>query len=81
MTRAIADAVQRPTTKVRPLPWLLLGLAGLFQETPRELYRMRYLWETPVRLANHKLVAFLGEEPHTPLGEAVRTTLAALKVS
>ena len=81
MTRAIADAVQRPETKVRPLPWLLLGLAGLFQETPRELYRMRYLWETPVRLENHKLVAFLGEEPHTPLREAVRTTLAALKVS
>ena len=42
---------------------------------------MRYLWQTPARLENAKLVAFLGEEPHTPLGEAVRTTLAALKVS
>jgi nucleoside-diphosphate-sugar epimerase len=81
MTRVIADAVQRPETKVTALPWLLIGLAGLFQETPRELYRMRYLWQTPARLENAKLVAFLGEEPHTPLGEAVRTTLAALKVS
>ena len=41
---------------------------------------MRYLWEAPVRLENHKLVAFLGEEPHTPLREAVRATCAALKV-
>jgi nucleoside-diphosphate-sugar epimerase len=80
MTGAIAEAVGRPDTKVKALPWLLIGLAGLFQETPRELYRMRYLWDTPLRLDNCKLVAFLGEEPHTPLREAVRTTLAAQTV-
>jgi nucleoside-diphosphate-sugar epimerase len=80
MTSAIAKVLGRPETPSKALPWPLIGLAGLFQETPRELYRMRYLWRTPVRLDNHKLVAFLGEEPHTPLDEAVRTTLAALKV-
>ena len=42
---------------------------------------MRYLWDTTVRLDNRKLVAFLGEEPHTPLRQAVDETLAALKVS
>jgi nucleoside-diphosphate-sugar epimerase len=81
MTRAIAAAVGRPDTKVTPLPWPLIGLAGLVQETPRELYKMRYLWRRPIRLDNSKLTAFLGEEPHTPLGEAVRTTLQALAVS
>ena len=81
MTRAIAEAVGRPDTKVKKLPWLLLGLAGLFQQTPRELYKMRYLWETTVHLDNRKLVAFLGDEPHTPLREAVSKTLAALKIS
>lgn len=80
MIRAVAEAVGRPDTKVKGLPWPLLGLAGLIRETPRELYAMRYLWNTPVRLDNGRLVAFLGEEPHTPLGEAVATTLHALKV-
>jgi nucleoside-diphosphate-sugar epimerase len=80
MTREIVEALGRPEIKVKPLPWWLLGLAGLVQETPREIYKMRYLWEEPIRLDNRKLVAFLGEEPHTPLHDAVRTTLAALKV-
>lgn len=81
VTRAIAEAVGRPDTRVKHLPWRLLQLAGLVQETPRELYRMRYLWERPIRLDNAKLVAFLGEEPHTPLREAVVRTLAGLEVS
>lgn len=81
MTRAIAEAVGRPATKVKPLPWPLLWLAGLVQETPREIYRMRYLWERPIRLDNASLVAFLGQEPRTPLREAVGRTIAALEVS
>lgn len=81
MPGAIAEAVGRPKTKVKGMPWPLLGLAGLVQQTPRELYKMRYLWKTTVRLDNSKLVAFLGEEPHTPLREAVGKTLAALKVT
>lgn len=35
---------------------------------------------TPARLDTGKRAAFLGEESHTPLGEAVRRTLPALKV-
>ena len=44
----------------------------------RELDEMRYLWETPVRLDNTKLVALLGAEPRTPLDVAIRTTLVAI---
>jgi nucleoside-diphosphate-sugar epimerase len=80
MPQAIAEVLGRPAMKVKPLPWLLIGLAGLFQETPRELYKMRYLWQEPIRLDNRKLVAFLGEEPHTPLLDAVGVTLKALNV-
>lgn len=80
MTTAIAEALGRRDLKVKPLPWWLLRLAGLVQETPREVYKMRYLWEEPIRLDNRKLVAALGEEPQTPLGGAVRATLTALKV-
>ncbi len=80
MTKAIADAVGRPQTKTKALPWFLVRLAGLFLETPRELYKMRYLWQSPIKLDNSKLVAFIGEEPHTPLLAAVKTTLRALDV-
>jgi hypothetical protein len=39
---------------------------------------MRYLWRETVRLDGTRLAAFLGREPHTPLDEAVATTLAGL---
>jgi nucleoside-diphosphate-sugar epimerase len=81
MVGAIAGAVGRPGTRVKALPWLPIGVAGVVRQTPRELYEMRYLWRTPIRLDNRKLVAFPGEEPHTKLEEAVRTTLAGLGVS
>lgn len=44
----------------------------------REMLELRYLWQRPVRLDNVKLIAFLGAEPHTPIDEAVRTTLVGL---
>jgi nucleoside-diphosphate-sugar epimerase len=80
MTGAIVAALGRDIP-VKPLPWFLLRVAGWFQETPREIVKMRYLWQQPVRLDNHQLVALLGAEPHTPFGEAVRETLAGLGVS
>jgi len=81
MARGIARAVGRPDTRIKALPWSLIRLAGLFQETPREIYETRYLWRTPVKLDNSRLVACLGKEPHTPLPEALRTTLASLRIS
>ncbi|AHE56555.1 NAD(P)H-binding protein [Sphingomonas sanxanigenens] len=80
MIRAIATALGRPDVPVKRLPWPLLGLAGVVRQMPRELYRMRYLWRTPIRLDNRRLVSVLGSEPHTPLAEAVKTTLDALDV-
>ncbi|WP_404713637.1 NAD-dependent epimerase/dehydratase family protein [Sphingomonas sp. MMS24-J13] len=79
MTDTIASVLGRPI-RVKPLPWFLLRMAGLFQQTPREIAKMRYLWKEPLRLDNRKLVALLGEEPHTPLDEAVCATLQALDV-
>jgi len=78
MIEAIRQAVGNPDLKVRPLPWRLLALASPFVPLFRELGEMRYLWETPVRMNNTRLVNALGAEPHTPLNEAVRTTLAGL---
>ncbi|AXJ96739.1 hypothetical protein DM480_00230 [Sphingomonas sp. FARSPH] len=78
MVEAIARVLGDPAVPIRPLPWWQLRLAALVATTPRELMEMRYLWQQPVRLANDRLVAELGEEPHTPLDEAVRVTLAGL---
>jgi nucleoside-diphosphate-sugar epimerase len=78
MTDAIVRALGDPAVPVRQLPWWLLKLAGLFVATPRELVEMRYLWREPVRLNNARLLATLGQEPRTPLDEAVRTTLGAM---
>ncbi|WP_343529065.1 NAD-dependent epimerase/dehydratase family protein [Sphingomonas sp.] len=78
MVEAIARALGDPAVPIRPMPWWQLRLAALFATTPRELMEMRYLWRQPVRLANDRLVSELGQEPHTPLDEAVRVTLAGL---
>lgn len=80
MPRAIRTALARDVPE-RGIPWRLLRLAGLFSEKPRELVKMRHIWRTPIRLDNAALVAFLGEEPHTPLDEAVAATLRGLSVT
>ncbi|GHA11518.1 membrane protein [Devosia pacifica] len=80
LPRAIAGALGRPDLRTKHFPWSLVGAAGLFMETPREIYKMRYLWRHSIRLSNEKLAMFLGKEPHTPLNVAVATTLKALEV-
>jgi nucleoside-diphosphate-sugar epimerase len=49
-----------------------------FVETFREMLEMKYLWSKPLLLDNDKLRKFLGEEPHTPIDEALRATLSGL---
>jgi nucleoside-diphosphate-sugar epimerase len=72
-------ALQRVTGRrlsVRPFPWLAVAALGPFSETYREVLEMRYLWRETVVLDNSRLTAVLGAEPHTPLDEALRATLA-----
>jgi len=73
--RRVAGAADAP---IKTLPWGLIKLIAPFNETFRELAKMRYLWDTPHRLDNAKLVAALGDEPHTPLDQALRATLEGL---
>jgi hypothetical protein len=39
---------------------------------------MRYLWKETIRLDDTKLVAFLGEQPYTPIDRALHATLVGL---
>jgi nucleoside-diphosphate-sugar epimerase len=80
MAEATRRAAGLPGAPIRRFPWWLIYLLAPFVETLREMLEMRYLWTSPVRLHNAKLVTFLGEEPHTSLDEALRTTLSGLGV-
>jgi nucleoside-diphosphate-sugar epimerase len=81
MTSAIRRVAGAPKLPVRGLPWPLLALMAPFNETLRELVEMKPFWRAHIRLDNRRLVAFLGEEPRTPLDKAVAATLAGLDVS
>jgi nucleoside-diphosphate-sugar epimerase len=81
MARAIGRVAARHGQQavIGAFPWWLVRLLAPFNETMRELLEMRYLWQQPLRLANLRLVAELGAEPHTPLDLAVERTLEALR--
>jgi nucleoside-diphosphate-sugar epimerase len=76
---AMLDAVRRAAggeaIKAGRFPWWLAQLASPFNETMRELCKMRYLWRDRVQLDDSKLKAFLGSELYTPFEQAVRAAL------
>jgi len=81
MSQAIQRVVLRRTglqPRVGVFPWWLLKLAAPFVVTFREIQEMRYLWQTPLRMDNQRLLAALGHEPHTPLEHAVEAALTSL---
>jgi nucleoside-diphosphate-sugar epimerase len=78
MVDAIRAAMGNPGIKQGGFPWALLPLIAPFNATMREMIEMRPYWQNPVELDNRALVALLGEEPHTPLAEAMSATLTAL---
>ncbi len=84
MADSISRAVVRSggaAPRVQAFPWWLVTLASPFVATLRELRElreMRYLWQQPVCMANDRLLAVLGSEPHTPLDVAVQATLQGL---
>ncbi len=78
MAEAVRRAAGDPHLPIRRFPWWLITLVSPFVETFREMQEMTYLWRLPLRLDNRRLVAFLGEEPHTPPVQAIRTTLIGL---
>jgi nucleoside-diphosphate-sugar epimerase len=64
--------------KLGSLPWSLIRLGAWLMPTWAALLEMRYLWNAPHALANEKLTALIGPEPHTPLAQAAQTALVDL---
>ena len=73
---SIRRVTRKPRLPIRSFPYPLVYALAPFVETFREMIEMRYLWTKPIGLDNAKLVRVLGAEPHTPLDQAMRTTLA-----
>ena len=81
MTRAIQRVVAHRTgvePTVAGFPWWFIRLAAPFVTTFREMLEMRYLWHLPLRMDNAPLVSLIGAEPHTPLDQAVESSLIGL---
>ncbi len=66
MIAAICRVTGKLSLSVRAVPCFIFKLASPFNETLRELYAMRPLWETPIDLDNTRLVEFLGKRAAHP---------------
>ncbi|TAM38023.1 MAG: epimerase [Burkholderiaceae bacterium] len=64
--------------RFKRLPWPVIRLGAWLVPTWAALAEMRYLWDTPHALANDRLTALIGAEPHTPLALAAQAALADL---
>jgi nucleoside-diphosphate-sugar epimerase len=81
MAQAIQRVVVRRTgqlPRVGGTPWWLMRLAAPFVITLRELLEMRYLWTERVQMVNGRVLEVLGQEPHTPLDQAVEASLIGM---
>ncbi|MEZ2219821.1 NAD-dependent epimerase/dehydratase family protein [Rhizobium sp. RCC_161_2] len=79
--RQMIGAIERAVghrVKVKAFPWWVLPLAAPFVPLMKELREMRYLWNVPLQMRNDRLVAVLGEEPHTPIDAAMKASLAGI---
>jgi len=56
-------------------PWTAMRLLAPFGGFPRAVRDIEPYWRHPVRLDNRRLVELIGAEPHTPVEDAIRTTL------
>ena len=78
LAQSIRRAAGRLDLPIRRFPWLAVRLLTPFVPLLREVEEVRYLWDVPLRLDNSKLIALIGDEPHTPLDQAVRASLLEL---
>jgi nucleoside-diphosphate-sugar epimerase len=76
MVEAARHAIGKPDLPIRPFRWIWLWLGAPFSTFLREALEMRWLWQRGLALDNAALRRWLGEEPHTPLEQAVRAALA-----
>jgi hypothetical protein len=60
------------------MPWPVIRAGGLLVPLWRQISAMEYLWRVPHALDGSALQALLGEQPATPLDDALAKTLRTL---
>lgn len=75
IAQAVRRASGKPGLPIKRLPWWALTALSPVVPLFREILEMRYLWQVPLRLDNARLRHLIGQEPRTPLDEAVRASL------
>jgi nucleoside-diphosphate-sugar epimerase len=78
MAATVRRVTGQPKLPVKSFPWWLVVALSPVVRIFGEMAEMRYLWREPMVLDDHKLRAFLGEIPHTPLDVAVAASLRGL---
>jgi nucleoside-diphosphate-sugar epimerase len=78
MMRSICRVAGISAQRIFPFPWQAVRMSAPFVEASREMLEMRYLWDEALELDNTKLKNFIGDEPQTPLNDAIRTTLVGI---
>lgn len=76
LAEAVRAAISRPDLAIRPFPWSLVWLGAPFVGFLRETIEMMWLWRASLALDNTRLTSLIGPEPHTPLPQAIRASLA-----
>jgi nucleoside-diphosphate-sugar epimerase len=76
MCQTAHTIIGRPALRIKRFPWLTVYLGAPFVPFLREVIPMRWLWQHPLRLDNARLTQTIGEEPHTPMREAISSALA-----
>ncbi len=74
--RQIRDAAQAEVgrkMKLASLPRLVFPLMGLFDPVVKATIEMLYLWDVPHAMKDGRLAGVIGEVPHTPLVDALKT--------
>ena len=61
--------------KVDKMPRFIFSLIALFDPFMRAALEMLYLWDVPHALEDPRLTEVIGEVPHTPLNQAMKTLL------
>lgn len=76
MAEAIHRALGRAGLPIKPFSWAAVRVGALFVPFLREAREMIWLWKTSLALDNAALRRLIGDEPHTPLDDAVARALA-----
>jgi nucleoside-diphosphate-sugar epimerase len=75
MAESVCRVLAISSERVKTFPWWLVNLGSPFINSFHEMLEMRYLWQTPLQLDNTKLRGLIGQEPHTPIDDALAATL------